>query len=231
MRENTSSSIKFHLMDEDVHIWSITLPSDQTIGQYYSLLSSDEKERSGRFHFEKDHRHYVLGRAILRVLVASYLGMQPFDIQFGYSQLGKPFIPTYPALQFNLSHCKDRAVYIFNLERQVGIDLEHVLTQFDEDRFAAFYFSSKECALINSLDGLEKTSAFFKIWTCKEATLKAIGSGLTKEISQTEVSLNTDNQPHLLCIDGDKQLAAAWHLELFTPFDGYQAALAIESRS
>jgi 4'-phosphopantetheinyl transferase len=100
----------------------------------------------------------------------------------------------------------------------------------EQDRFVEFYFSPQEIAFINSLSGREKTTAFFRVWTCKEAILKAIGAGLTKEISQTCVSLSSPALPRVLSLDGDMRQAAGWHLELFTPFDGYQGALAIESQ-
>jgi 4'-phosphopantetheinyl transferase len=233
--ESTSSLPRFHLGGEDVHIWTagLDLPEHKAAG-FYALLSDDEKARAARFHFEKDRLHFIAGRATLRMLVAGYLGRQPAKVQFSYTSFGKPFLKSVSGeseYQFNLSHSNDRVVYIFSLARQVGIDLEQIRVMPDQDRFAEFYYSRSECAAINALDILEKRRAFYKIWTCKEAVFKAIGAGLTKEISQTEVSLNGDAQPRLVCIDGDPAQAVGWHLELFAPFENYQAAFAIQEGS
>jgi 4'-phosphopantetheinyl transferase len=232
--ERTSSPLLYHLGGDDVHIWQAGLDQpDESLADYYSLLSEDEISRSARFVFDKDRRHYIVGRAILRLLVAGYLDTQPAKIEFSYSPLGKPFItrePRAPGLLFNLAHSHNRAVYAFSLSRRVGIDLEQIREMPEMDRFADFNYSSRECAFLNSLNEPEKTVTFYKIWTCKEAIFKAVGAGLTKEISQTEISLTAPTKPELVCIDGDIHQAAGWQLELFTPFEGYQAALAVENQ-
>jgi len=216
-----------------VHIWQARLDqADPGRVDYFSLLSEDEKERAARFFFERDRHRYIVGRATLRLLLAGYMDAQPAEIQFGYSPLGKPFIKTKShrsELQFNLAHSHDRAVYSFSTGGRVGIDIEEIHSMPGMGRFAEFYYSPRECLLFNSLEGHDKLRTFFKIWTCKEAVFKAIGAGLTKDISQTEVSFNSSQQPELVCIDGDRRQAHGWHLELFAPFDGYQAALAVEN--
>jgi 4'-phosphopantetheinyl transferase len=98
----------------------------------------------------------------------------------------------------------------------------------DTDDFAEKFFSSRETELINSLQGEDKDAAFFKLWTCKEALLKANGSGLTMPLSHMEISLATDGSAALNSIGGDRAQASRWHLEAFNPASGYQAALAVE---
>lgn len=67
-------------------------------------------------------------------------------------------------------------------------------------------------------------SPIFRLWTCKEAYLKATGEGLTglKRVEITDLS----NPIVALAIDGIP--ASSWTLIQLMPDIGYAAALAIE---
>jgi 4'-phosphopantetheinyl transferase len=225
--------IAFQLSANEVHIWCSSLERPLPIAEKFSLLlSPDEKARAERFYFERDRVHFIVGRGLLRTILGSYLGMDPAQIEFSYGLYGKPALQTNHTdnvLQFNLAHSKDLAVYAFCWNHQIGIDLEHVRPMPDEDNFAEQFFSARESALIASLSGEEKRNAFFKIWTCKEAFLKASGDGLTKPIDQAEISLHAETA-RLLSLDTDHKQALDWNLEMFRPLADYQAALAIEGR-
>jgi 4'-phosphopantetheinyl transferase len=220
------------LTDSDIHIWCASLSaSPEDLFHYTSLLSNDELERAKRFYFEKDRNHFIVGRGLLRTILGSYLDVEPPQIEFVYGQYGKPALKTgthKTALEFNLSHSKDLALYAFSLDRKIGIDIEYVRPMPDMDDFARQFFSLRENILINSLSGKQKEEAFFKIWTCKEAFLKGNGSGLTVPINQVETILNTDGAVMLTSVDEGEEQAENWRLEAFSPVSGYQAALAVE---
>lgn len=223
------------LTDSDIHIWCASLSaSAEDLSRYTTLLSQDELERAKRFHFERDHNHFIVGRALLRTFIGSYLDMEPSQIEFVYGQYGKPALKTVlhkKHLEFNLSHSKDFAVYAFGLDRKIGIDLEHIRPMPDMDDFVRQFFSLRENVLVNSLSGKQKEETFFKIWTCKEAFLKANGSGLTVPINQVEISVEHDGSITLLSIGGGREQADAWRLELFSPSPDHQAALVVEGHN
>ncbi len=183
----------FHLDDEAVHVWWAALdPPLLSLPGRLSLLSADEKARAQRFYFERDRLRYIAGRACLRRLLGGYLALRPAQIEFEYSQLGKPALKktfSGKVLQFNLSNSDNRVLYVFNWQRQVGIDLELVHPMPDEDNFALQFFCEPESMLLHSLSGDAKRKTFFELWTCKEALLKAMGDGLTRPINEVEVAL------------------------------------------
>jgi 4'-phosphopantetheinyl transferase len=222
------------LADSDIHIWCVSLNvSPQDLSYYRSILSKDEVNRAGRFVFEKDRDHYIAGRGLLRVILGSYLDLEPAQLEFVYGPHGKPALkpgPTDKALEFNLSHSKDLALYAFNWNRRIGIDIEYIIPMADMDNFAEQFFTRRETALINVLSGHQKEDAFFRTWTCKEAFLKANGSGLTVPINQVEISLDTDEVVTLSSIGNNKEQTSHWHLEILNHFPGYRAALAVEGR-
>jgi len=221
------------LSSAEVHVWCASLerPPDGLAG-LFSLLSPDERARAQRFYFERDRNRYVVGRGILRTLLGSYLAERPARIEFSYGPHGKPALALAgreKLLEFNLSHSGNLAVYAFSWGRRLGIDLEFVRPMPDEDSFADRFFSMDECALVRSLSGERKLSAFFTIWTCKEAILKADGDGLTKPLNQTEVRLSDGGEVRLMAVDGDPNQAALWRLQTFIPVPGFKAALAAEA--
>ncbi len=220
------------LTGSDIHVWCASLSaSPEELSGYLSLLSQEELIRAERFYFEKDRNHFVVGRGLLRTILGSYLNQEPAQIDFIYGQFGKPAI-RFPqgdkVLEFNLSHSKDLALYILTWDRRIGIDIEYMGALADMDNFAEQFFTPRETALINSLSGNQKADAFFKTWTSKEAFLKANGCGLTVPINQVEISLEADETVRLRSIDGDKESAARWHLEILNHFPGYYATLAVE---
>lgn len=220
------------LIGSDIHVWCASLSaSPEELSGYLSLLSQDEVLRADRFYFEKDHDHFIVGRGLLRTILGSYLNQEPAQIEFVYGQFGKPAIRSGrgdKVLEFNLSHSKDLVLYILTWQRRIGVDLEYMAPMADMDNFAEQFFTPRETALINLLSGDQKADAFFKTWTCKEAFLKANGSGLTMPINQVEISLETNEVVKLNSIGSDKEHTTHWRLEILNHFPGYRAALAVE---
>lgn len=215
-----------------MHIWYVDLecPPD-SLADFFDLLSGQEKERAGRFYFERDRRRYIIGRGTLRRLLGGYLGIKPAQVEIETLEHGKPVLKTaqaQPPLQFNLAHSQNLAVYAFHRCCPLGIDVEFVHPMPDEDSFAKMFFSQRESAWLAEHSGAEKTSRFFKLWTCKEAYLKAHGAGLVKPLNQVEVWLEEGEPPRLASIDGDEAEAAQFGLVMFTPAEWFQGTLVVE---
>ena len=232
LKQDRSAPHPQPLLGSDIHVWcaSLEFPPQELEGLFH-LLSPDEKKRAERFYFERDRNRFIAGRGLLRTIISHYLEIEPSQIEFIYGSYGKPALKSAlqdKTFEFNVSHSKDLALYIFSWDRKVGIDVEYVRPMPDTNDFAGQFFSPSESGFVNSLSGKQKDDAFFKIWTCKEAFLKANGSGLTLPINQVEISLEAEGSAILRSIGGDKTQAAPWHLETFNPVPGYQAALAVE---
>ena len=70
-----------------------------------------------------------------------------------------------------------------------------------------------------SISPTQHSSAFLKYWTCKEAYLKATGQGISESLAGIEVDLSPTPQ---LKVTGQP-----WQLQIFTPCDGYTAAVVV----
>ena len=219
------------LSEDDVHIWraDLNLPTWR-LQQLAQTLSSDEQQRADRFYFERDRKHFIAGRGLLRTIIGRYLDLEPSQLQFSYSSRGKPALVNTNiegTLCFNLSHSNGLALYAVTRSRLIGIDLEHVRPMPDAEKLAKRFFSPHEHAAIGSLLPDQQQEAFFNAWTRKEAYLKATGDGLAG-LEQVEVSLTPGEPAALLSIQGDRTAPSRWSLYQLTPAPGYVAALAVE---
>jgi 4'-phosphopantetheinyl transferase len=218
----------------EVHVWraGLNLPR-QRFEQLAASLSADERQRAARFWFEKDRRRYIAARGILRELVGGYLGLEPAAVQFVYGQRGKPALRPeagLPGLRFNLAHSSALALYAFALDREVGVDLEHVCPEIALEQLARRFFSPRENAVLRALPPACLTQTFFAGWTRKEAYLKARGDGLSFPLGSFEVSLAPGRPAELLSVYDDPAEPARWSLRDVFPGAGYVATVAAEGR-
>jgi 4'-phosphopantetheinyl transferase len=213
----------------DTHIWHAKLDQPLWIVQaLQKFLSPDEQERAKRFVFDEHRARFIVGRGILRLLLADYLDCKPPQVEFSYSKYEKPeLLHKETGLQFNLSHSEDQALFAFTVGRKVGIDIEHIRPMRDMLQVAAHFFSPYEQSVLFSLPPDQQTSAFFNCWTRKESFIKAIGNGLSFPLDQFDVSLAEVAQ--LLRIKDDRTVR--WSMKALDLVPGYAATVTVEGET
>ena len=178
------------LFPNDVHIWQQSLAvSPQQVQRLSALLSQDEHQRANRFRRHLNRQQYIVGRGSLRRILSQYLHLKPEQIQFGYSPLGKPFLTTNnvsSSLQFNLSHSGQQMLVAVSAGSRIGIDVEYAHRNLEPLALSKRYFSPQEQQLLSTSSPGQSTRLFLQLWTCKEALLKASGSGL-RDLDRIEV--------------------------------------------
>ena len=210
-----------------VHVWRIALnQEDDRLERFRRTLEAGELERAGRFHFDKDRRHFIVARGFLRSVVARYLGSQPEALRFEYGAYGKPALGTEHTLRFNLSHSNEVALLAVSLDAEIGVDVEHIRADFASEDIARRYFSRAEVEVFNALPPEERVAAFFRCWTRKEAYIKAIGKGFSQALSAFDVTLAPGMAPALLRAEDDD--ASRWWMSDIEVGEGYAGALIVE---
>ncbi len=140
-------------------------------------LSPSRREKASRFVFEKDRKlSLCAGIAFVRGL-KSY-GLDEKEIELAYGKWGKPYLKNHPDLFFNLSHSGSKAIAVFD-EKEVGCDIEKIRPFSKEVANRCFHEKEKEYLKNASNMG----EAFTRIWVYKESFLKALGSGISEELS------------------------------------------------
>lgn len=162
-----------------LHLWRISidtlLPS---LNYLQKLLSIDEIARANRLIDVTRRRRFIITRACLRTILGQYLKVSPATIRFHYNQHGKPFLDSHSnRLFFNLSHSEEKAVLAIATEKNVGIDLEKINYTLNYRSIAGQYFTSEERLCLDRFPKARKQRAFYRLWTRKEALLKAAGTG------------------------------------------------------
>jgi 4'-phosphopantetheinyl transferase len=215
----------------DVHLWKLNLDHPSRMPSAQAILSTAERARAARFHFDHDRRRFIVAHCALRIILGNYLGISPSQVQFHYGDAGKPALDSNvhsSSITFNLSHSHELALVAVTLERRIGVDVERVHPLDDAARLVTHYFSPQEQTAFFALPENLKTEAFFNCWTRKEAFIKALGSGLSHPLDQFDVSLRPGEPPKFLRIGSNLQDIARWSLYHLEPAANYIGALVVE---
>lgn len=160
--------------------------------------------------FEGEHRYHKehsLGRRLLRYGLEKYYGLafteEELENQINTNKYGKPFLPGYPKIHFNVSHCEGWIVCAFS-EREIGVDVE---------RIQSFPISMVKKILTEQerqiLSRYEKNAEdyhriFYRFWTWKESYLKWKGEGFHRNPLCVQFTLD-EMSPFPYC--SDKRIA------------------------
>jgi 4'-phosphopantetheinyl transferase len=215
----------------EIHVWTATLavPAEM-IARHRKLLADEEKARAERFLVPRVRERFTVARAILRRLLSGYVGSAPETLCFGYADHGKPYLAHHSGLRFNLSHAGDAALIAIALQREIGIDIEAATREVDVLGVARKVFSPDEYARLTALAPQERPAAFFRLWTRKEAYIKARGEGFGYPTRSFSVSHLPGDQDALLA-DARKGIAPDdWRIIEIAAPDGFRAALAAPGR-
>jgi 4'-phosphopantetheinyl transferase len=158
-----------------VDVWSVDLRRAEGLRE----APPDEAERARRFRDPRDGRRFLARRAALRRVLRAAAGRD--DVVYE----GKPRLVGSP-VHFNLSSSGDRAL-IAVCDAPCGVDVERRRVIPDAQDVAEGLFTPGERAALAELgDGY--ALGFLRVWTRKEAFVKALGLGLGYPLTSFEVS-------------------------------------------
>jgi len=184
---------------------------------FVSMLSPEESAKAARFHFEVDRVRSIVARATLRRLLAETAGCYAADLRFAANSHGKPSAEL--PLSFNVSHSGDFAAIGISRSAEVGVDIEHMRENVEIVSIAQHYFCPSEVEWLTGLPTADQPSGFYRLWTLKEAVLKAHGAGLSVPLNEVCVwPAGT-----VTVADGEQWSASPWDAP-----KGYAAAVAID---
>jgi 4'-phosphopantetheinyl transferase len=214
-------------LDGQVHLYGLVLPHDASeLARLGGFLSSNETIRADLLKSGQVARRYIVGRGLLREILAGYLGIKANQVQLAAGEYGKPFLMDNQAgLCFNLAHSGDNFLLAIAGKCEVGIDIEMIAPGKPLEDMARVVFSRRELASWSRLPAPDREAAFYRCWVRKEACLKACGSGFSLPESGFEISLLDETPAVMMAFCHQKH----WQV---VDIDGparYCAALAIES--
>ena len=216
-----------------VHVWRVTLDANATrLGRLEHHLSADERVRAARFRFDRDRSYFIAAKGLLREILSLYLNTLPNQLSFRYGAHGKPHLVRegYSDLRLNVSHSSGTALFAVTQGREVGVDIEHISPDVPVEKLAETVFSVPEKHSLTHLDDKTKRMAFFRLWTRKEAYMKADGRGVSLPLERIDVSSSDDRVTTLDERTGTWRTCERWMLRTFGAGQDHAAALAAEGQ-
>jgi len=191
------------------------------------LLSDDEKQRLERFHFERDRVLFLVAHALLRIALSRHANIDPRAWQFRASAYGRPeIIDSRSRLRFSLSHTHGLAACAIVLDRNIGIDVEHISRNGPIDVVNSFSLRERREILGASVE--TRTRLFLEYWTLKEAYIKARGLGLSLPLDQFSLYKDNGDTWQLASESPPYENPARWRFWSWQVNNDHQLALALD---
>jgi 4'-phosphopantetheinyl transferase len=202
-------------VNNNIYLYHANLQQpEHLVTEFYQKLAIDEQQRADRFYFAKHRNRFIIARFMLRKLLAKHLKCNITQIKFSQNKYGKPQLAN---LEFSLSHSGDKAIYAIGYNHPIGIDIEKH-KDMDFLGLANRFFSKQEYhELIKQADIKEH---FFRIWTQKEAIIKALGYGLHYDLKS--FSVNVGIEAGIKHINTNEN----WQIKFIQIASAYTAAIA-----
>lgn len=198
-----------------------------------ALLSDDERRRIARKATPVLRQRQAASFHCVRLTLGETLGADPSTLVFHADAQGKPSLVD-ATLHFNMSHSAGVGFLAWG-PRPLGADVEALIAR-PNDGLAREILAPLELEAWRALSPSSRQAALTRAWTRKEATLKAIGTGLRiaprtiviGDVWTTPDSPEAATAPRWITEhDGRRWLG-------FEGFDGvphgYRAAVCIEAR-
>lgn len=156
------------------------LPHHERFTAYESELAENERAQLARIVSGTARAQFVTGRALARRVLARELRTTTAYIRFAADASGRPSLaePPVSGLDFNLSHSGRLTLLAVTRGGRVGVDIEQTAVQRDFAGIAAGLFSRAEYEQWSLADAADRTALWYRIWTRREAYVKATGFGL-----------------------------------------------------
>jgi len=220
---------RLELFAGKIHIWFACVDcSPKEIRKFETLISTEEKARSQRFRSAQDRERYIVQHGMLRSLLCGYVGCGPRQVDIRTSVNGKPYLagPDRDVIHFSASQSDAFAAFAFSRIGRIGVDIEKMRDIPDMIEIVERHFTPREkhaifCGQENLRSGL-----FYKLWTRKEAVLKAQGEGLLRPLDCVDVTTSRDAKgPLKVQVAGGLIAEDFWVMDVNGP-EGFATAVA-----
>jgi len=219
-----------------IDVWSAAASADRP-GELErcceAWLTEDERTRATRFRKDTTRNQHVVGRGMTRKLLCDRF-VDPAQIELGFQLHGKPFVaaPPQAARPFNVAHTEGLVLFASchsaaGSEMALGVDVERLSRRTDVE-LAQRYFAAPEVEFVwDHRDPDERRYAFLRVWTLKEAFIKAIGTGLTMPLGDFAFEQIDSERPQVRMLNPALETGEPWQFIAFHPADDYIGAIAI----
>ncbi|MEU7739182.1 4'-phosphopantetheinyl transferase superfamily protein [Nonomuraea sp. NPDC049158] len=206
-------------------VWKIHLDRPLAPGGWRSL-SDAERERARRLGSARERHRFMVAHAALRAILGEVCGVRAARLTFGTEDSGRPYVaPPYgrTAPDFNLSHSEEWAlVAVAPPGSRVGVDVERIREDLDCLAMAGSMYQPEEVDRLRAAGPSGLRTGYFRLWTAKEAYVKAVGVGLA---GLRNVLVHEESTTHGAVLSPPSPPGAALPVRWLDIAPGYAAAV------
>lgn len=215
----------------DSHVVHVDLSeNNQFEEKAFLMLDQQERKRASLFFSNNSKRQFILCRAALRANLCSLYDLKNSDLRIFAERNEKPraTVRDKPvSIQFNVSHSFDHGLLAFARSGRIGVDIEDRHHRPHIDEILYLVFSSKEQHLLRHSSGTKRRQVFFRLWTFKEALIKATGEGFRRDTSAFSIPEPLLSQTHTANMSLSDMPDVVWKI-VNLETDQFAAAIAHE---
>lgn len=227
-------------VDGRIDLWHVdpdAVADAHLLDRYRELLSADEQARHERLLRSSDRHRFLVTRAMVRCVLSAYGGGDPRQWVFEHNAYGKPSIArpgtvrsmVAAPLCFNVSHTAGMVVCAATAGREIGVDVEHLDRARLNLRLADRYFAPSEAGALRRLPTDEQPRMFLRLWTLKEAYIKARAMGLSIPLDAFAFTLQPDRPPAISFTQKCADRVEDWQFAQIEMGCRHQIALAVQT--
>jgi 4'-phosphopantetheinyl transferase len=142
-------------------------------------LSSEERSRLPEYRIREAAERYVVTRSLVRIVLSQHIDIAPHEIRVTRTDTGKPVVTE--GVHFNVTHSGELVLLAVSEDRPVGVDVERKREVARVQALVARWLTDSEKSDLARFRtrGLTESDAFLRVWSVKEARLKALGVGIS----------------------------------------------------
>ena len=141
---------------------------------YLGCVSRARRAAIARKKCESDKINSLLSRLLVLSEISRRTGLAQRKIKFTYGTNGKPYLKG-GGLEFSVSHTDGAICAAFSENGEIGIDVERRDRRVSEGLYKRVLSEEEQFHLTSNLD-------FLRFWVQKEAFLKRLGIGITRDL-------------------------------------------------
>jgi 4'-phosphopantetheinyl transferase len=226
----TPGGRRLSLANDAIDLWlafDANFQAPEVQSKFVALLTSHDRDRMQRLQVDAVRQQFALTRALQRHALSAYEPeVSPAQWEFQSTAEGRPYLaPSFQhtGLHFNLSHTEGLVAMAVCRHSHVGVDVE----KRGRVRLAVAdrYFSTREAEQLRALPLEEQPRRFLRLWTLKEAYLKAIGTGIVGGLGRFSMLFSSAGEFRFEREDGGD--AAGWQFRQFEIGNDHVLAFAV----
>ena len=173
------------------------------------FLNTQEQDRFGKIADPDQRKFFLRTRVFVRQSLSAFSGIPFTDIRLLTTEVGKPYFENNLSIHFSLTHSGENA-WLAVSNKQVGLDSEKISVRSSFLKIAERFFLPSEIKLVR--DSNEQFEVFLKIWTIKEALVKAAGTGMFANMNDIEIGLDEKGFQKILKLPSDWTTLERWEV-------------------